>query len=105
MIFGVCIFSEAVRLPNFHYCIGHCQAVSIQDFARDGNECAVQPRQSEIGLIKVFETNLKERSDRLRCCQAPSLDRSWPLVHGCFSIGVSSRPRNTISNLNPSASS
>src|SRR5882724_8139302 len=90
LVFRMRIPAMAVRLPDFDRRIVDRLAVGIGHTAADRDALTGDALGCHVLDLHPLEANSQVRPDRLRsaCAQA----------HRRFSIGVSSRPRNTMSN-------
>src|SRR4030095_12007641 len=96
-VLGVRVFARGVGLPDLDQPVVHASAVAVDQPAGDGEALALHPAPGDVARGEPVEPDVQVRADGLMAAGVEA--------HGIFSIGVSSRPRSTMSKREPSACS
>src|SRR6185436_8525465 len=89
VVLGIRILARGVRLPDLDQAVVPTHAVAVDQPAGDRDALAFHPAPGDVARGEPVETDVQVGADGLMAARVEA--------QGIFSIGVSSRPRSTMS--------
>src|SRR5262249_36331709 len=88
-VLGMRVLALRVRLPDLDHSVADADAITVEELSGDRDALALHALAGDVARDEPIKADMVGRADGLVAAREET--------HGIFSIGVSSRPRRTMS--------